>query len=66
MYAPDWDCVCQGDDMNDIFKKYKFGIMVIALIILGAVSLSLGKYPISYNDIYEIMSVRFFGSELYS
>lgn len=52
--------------MNDILKKYKFGIMVIALIILGAVSLSLGKYPISYNDIYEIMSVRFFGSELYS
>ena len=30
-------------------------------MILGAISLTLGKFPISYNDIYEIMSVRFLG-----
>ena len=47
--------------MNDILKKYKFSIMIITLIILGAISLTLGKFPISYNDIYEIMSVRFLG-----
>lgn len=47
--------------MNDILKKYKFSIMIITLIILGAISLTLGKFPISYNDIYEIISVRFLG-----
>jgi len=47
--------------MNDTLKKYKFGIMVIILILLCVVSLFLGKFPISYNDIYEILSVNFFG-----
>lgn len=49
--------------MNNILKKNKFGLMVITLILLGAVSLTLGKFPISCSDIYEVVSVTFFGKD---
>lgn len=47
--------------MNNILKRYKFGLMVAVLILLGVISLTLGKFPITIKDMYEIIAVRFFG-----
>ena len=47
--------------MKEFIVKYRFSIMILTMISLGAVSLSLGKFPITIRDIFQILSVNFFG-----
>lgn len=47
--------------MKDTIKKHKYGIMVITLMLLSVIAIALGKFPITYSDIFEVISVNFFG-----
>ncbi|MFA9423253.1 MAG: FecCD family ABC transporter permease [Sedimentibacter sp.] len=44
----------------NVVKKHKFTTMVVVLILLGFISITLGKYPISFSDFKKIILEKLF------